>query len=74
MHGHLNVNLSRCTVTRTSIYHDARSPKRQMTKLIVAFRNFAKAPNTAGNKDKCPCASAHSATCTAPFVKKLLRA
>ena len=29
MHGHLNVNLSRCTVTWTSIYHDARSPERQ---------------------------------------------
>ena len=29
MHGHPNVNLSRCTVTRTSIYHDARSPERQ---------------------------------------------
>ena len=30
MHGHLNVNLSRCTVTWTSIYHDARSPERQI--------------------------------------------
>ena len=29
MHGHLNVNLSRCTVTWTSIYHDALSPERQ---------------------------------------------
>jgi len=29
MHGHLNINLSRCTVTRTSIYHDAWSPERQ---------------------------------------------
>jgi len=29
MHGHMNVNLSRCTVTWTSIYHDARSPERQ---------------------------------------------
>ena len=29
MHGHLNVNLSRCTVTWTSIYHDAPSPERQ---------------------------------------------
>ena len=29
MHGQLNVNLSRCTVTWTSIYHDARSPERQ---------------------------------------------
>jgi len=29
MHGHLNVNLSRCTVSWTSIYHDARSPERQ---------------------------------------------
>ena len=29
MHGHPNVNLSRCTVTRTSIYHDARSAERQ---------------------------------------------
>jgi len=29
MHGHLNVNLSRYTVTWTSIYHDARSPERQ---------------------------------------------
>jgi hypothetical protein len=28
-HGHLNVNLSRRTVTWTSIYHDARSPERQ---------------------------------------------
>ena len=29
MHGHVNVNLSRCTVNRTSIYHDARSAERQ---------------------------------------------
>ena len=29
MHGHLNVNLSRCTVNWTPFYHDARSPKRQ---------------------------------------------
>ena len=29
MQGHLNVNLSRCTVTWTSVYHDARSPERQ---------------------------------------------
>ena len=29
MHGHMNVNLSRCTVTWTSIYHDAPSPERQ---------------------------------------------
>ena len=29
MHGHLNVNLSRCTVTWRSIYHDARSPEGQ---------------------------------------------
>jgi len=29
MHGHRNVNLSRCTVNGTSIYHDARSPARQ---------------------------------------------
>ena len=29
MHGHLNINLSRCTVTWTSIYHDARSPEHQ---------------------------------------------
>jgi len=29
MHGHMNVNLSRCTVTWTSIYHDARSHERQ---------------------------------------------
>ena len=29
MHGHMNVNLSRCTVAWTSIYHDARSPERQ---------------------------------------------
>ena len=33
MHGHLNVNLSRCTVTWTSIYHDARSPERQFIKM-----------------------------------------
>jgi len=30
MHGHLNVKLSRCTVTWTSNYHDARSPERQI--------------------------------------------
>ena len=30
MHGHLSINLSRCTVTWTLIYHDARSPERQM--------------------------------------------
>ena len=29
MHGHLNVSLSRCTVTWTPVYHDARSPERQ---------------------------------------------
>jgi hypothetical protein len=29
MHGHLNVNLSPCTFTWTSIYHYARSPERQ---------------------------------------------
>ena len=29
MHGHLNVNLSRCKVTWKSIYHDARSPEHQ---------------------------------------------
>ena len=29
MHCHLNVNLSRCTVTWTSVYQDARSPERQ---------------------------------------------
>jgi len=29
MHGHLNVNLSRCTAIWTSIYHDARSPECQ---------------------------------------------
>ena len=29
MHGHLNVGLSQCTVTWTSVYRDARSPKRQ---------------------------------------------
>ena len=29
MHGHLNVSLSRCTVTWTSVYHDARSPESQ---------------------------------------------
>jgi len=29
MHSHLNVNLSRCTVTWTLIYHDAQSPERQ---------------------------------------------
>ena len=29
MHGHLNVNLSQCTVTWTSIYHNAWSPERQ---------------------------------------------
>ena len=29
MHGHLYVSLSWCTVTWTSIYHDARSPERQ---------------------------------------------
>jgi len=31
MHGRMNVNLSRCTVTRTSIYHDARSHEHQFT-------------------------------------------
>ena len=30
MHGHLNVNFSRCTVTWMPIYHDARSPERQI--------------------------------------------
>ena len=30
MHGHLNVSLSRCTVTWTSDCHDARSPERQI--------------------------------------------
>ena len=29
MHGHVNVNLSRCTVTWMSVYHDARSRERQ---------------------------------------------
>ena len=33
MHGHMNVNLSWCTVTWTSIYHDARSPERPARKL-----------------------------------------
>ena len=28
MYGHLNVTISRCTVTWTSLYHDARSPER----------------------------------------------
>ena len=35
MHGHLNVNLSRCTVTWTSNYHDARSPERQRPRYII---------------------------------------
>ena len=30
MHGHLNVKISRCTVTWTSIYHDALSPEHQI--------------------------------------------
>jgi len=29
MNGHMNVTISRCTVTWTSIYHDARWPERQ---------------------------------------------
>ena len=29
MHGHLYINISRCTVTCTSIYHDARSSECQ---------------------------------------------
>ena len=33
-----------------------------MTKLIVAFRNFSKAPKNGGNTDKCSCASVHSVT------------
>ena len=33
MHGHLNVKLSRCTVTWKSIYHDARSLERQIITL-----------------------------------------
>ena len=28
MHGHLNITISRCTVTWTSLYHDARPPER----------------------------------------------
>jgi len=31
MHGHLNFNLSRCTVTWVSIYLDSRSPEHQIT-------------------------------------------
>jgi len=30
MHGHMNVKLSRCTVTWTSDCHDARSRERQI--------------------------------------------
>ena len=48
MHGHLNINLSRCTVTWTSIYHDARSPERQKTPQLppsafrwISVRNYA---------------------------------
>jgi hypothetical protein len=37
MHGHLNVNLSRCTVTWTSICHDARSPERQILSVFLIF-------------------------------------
>ena len=29
MHGNLNIKLSRCTFSWTSIYHDVRSPERQ---------------------------------------------
>jgi len=43
MHGHLNVNLSRCTVTWTSIYHDAWSPERQKQVycLLATLLDFA---------------------------------
>jgi len=37
MHGHLNVSLSRCMVTWTSIYHDARSPERQICIPMFVF-------------------------------------
>jgi hypothetical protein len=33
MHGPLNINLSRCTVTWTPIYHDVRSPEHQFIKM-----------------------------------------
>ena len=35
IHGHLNVNLSRYTVTWTSIYRDTRSPERQTIKQVT---------------------------------------
>jgi len=41
MHGHLNINLSRCTVTRTSIYHDARAPERQKP-LVISLHTVYK--------------------------------
>ena len=35
IHGHMNVNLSRCTVTWTSIYHDTRLHERQFITMHV---------------------------------------